>query len=182
MAKSNSTPRIRSLGELLVEGTQGNPCSASSSSKLGAEVVSTSTSSTSGETSSSSDSSSRCSSSEGASTSSSSQEGHLAPGKSVHKRKDRSPVGLVPEIFAEGLEFLGTLTCSNSQDGLGSHFPNPKVVPTLKRMTLEKQYLLPGGYIFVISEADASVNEPPNKCIAVYHATLNYVSNFLFTQ
>jgi len=104
MAKTKSTPRVRSPDELLAEGTQGNPCLAPSSSKPGAEVVSTSTSSTSGEASSnsSSDSSLRSSSSEGVSTSSSSPERLLTPGKSVLKRKGRAPVGFVSEIVAEG--------------------------------------------------------------------------------
>ncbi|KAJ8434807.1 hypothetical protein Cgig2_033529 [Carnegiea gigantea] len=103
MAKTKSTPHIRSPDELLAGGTQGNPCSAPSSSKPGAEVAFTSSSSTSGgaSSSSSSDSSSRSSSSEGASTSSSSPEGPSALGKSVLKRKGRAPKGLV----AEGPEF-----------------------------------------------------------------------------
>jgi len=48
MAKTKYTPRIRSPAELLAEGIQGNPCSAPSSSKPGAEVASNSSSSTSG--------------------------------------------------------------------------------------------------------------------------------------
>jgi len=132
--KNQVPPRIRSPDEFLAEGTQGNPYSAPSSSKSGAEVASTSTSSTSGETSSFSfDYSSRHSSLEGASTSSSSHEEPSALGKSVLKRKGRSSVGLVPEIVAEGLEFLGALAYSDPQDGPGSHFPDLKVVPTLKR-------------------------------------------------
>jgi len=87
-------------------------------------------------------------------------------------------MGPLPEIVAEGLEFLGPPIRSDPQDGLGSHFPNPKVVPTLKRTTLEKEYLLPAGYTFVIPEPNATVNEPPAKCIAVYHATLNYGLRF----
>jgi len=39
---------------------------------------------------------------------------------------------------AEGLEFPGALTRSDPQDGPGNHFPNPKVLPTLKGPTLEK--------------------------------------------
>ncbi|KAJ8431148.1 hypothetical protein Cgig2_026745 [Carnegiea gigantea] len=145
MAKTKSTPRIRSPDELLVEGTQGNPCSAPSSSKSGAKVASTSTSSISGETSSSSSShsSSRHPSSEGASISSSSHKGHSAPSKSVLKRKCHLRVGLVPEIVADGPEFLGAPTRSDPQD-----------------------------------EADATVNELPAKCIAVYSAALNYGLRF----
>jgi len=174
MAKTKATPRIRSPDDLLAEGTQGNPCSTPSSSKLEAEVASTSTSSTSGETSSSSsDSSLRCSSSEGASNSSSSYEGPLTLGKLALRRKGRSPARLVPEIVAEGLEFPRAPTHSDSHDGPGSHFPNPKVVPTLKRMTLKKQYLLPAGYTFVIPEADVTVNESSTKCLAIYRAALN---------
>ncbi|KAJ8426886.1 hypothetical protein Cgig2_002734 [Carnegiea gigantea] len=125
MAKTKSTRRIRSPDELLAKSTQGNPCSAPSSSKPGAEVASTSSSSTSGEasSSSSSDSSSRSSSSEGVSTSSSSPEGPSTPGESVLKRKGRAPEGLVAEIVVEGPEFPEAPTCSDLQDGSGSHFP-----------------------------------------------------------
>jgi len=38
----------------------------------------------------------------------------------------------------------------------------------------EKQYLLPTGCTFVIPKADATGNESSIKCIAVYHAALNY--------
>ncbi|KAJ8451339.1 hypothetical protein Cgig2_014111 [Carnegiea gigantea] len=126
MTKTKFTPRIRSPDELLAKGTQGNPYSAPSSSKPGVEVASTSTNSISGETSlSSSDSSSRGSSLEGASTRSSSHKGTPAPGKSVLKRKGRLPVGLVPEIVAEGLDFPGALTHSDPPDGSTVTFPTP---------------------------------------------------------
>ena len=111
MVKTKSTHHIRSQDELLAESTQRNPCSAPSSSKLGVEVASTSTKSTSQGTSSSSssDSLSRHSSSKGASTRSLSHEEPSAPCKSVLKKKGRSLVGLVPEIVGEGLEFPGNL-------------------------------------------------------------------------
>ncbi|KAJ8422958.1 LOW QUALITY PROTEIN: hypothetical protein Cgig2_031580 [Carnegiea gigantea] len=66
MAKTKSTPRIRSPDELLAEGTLGNPCSAPPQSNPEAEVASTSSSASSGTGSSSSSSrhSSRSSSSE----------------------------------------------------------------------------------------------------------------------
>ncbi|KAJ8422874.1 hypothetical protein Cgig2_013747 [Carnegiea gigantea] len=178
MVKTKSTPRIRFPDELLAKGMQGNPCSAPSSSKSGAEVASTSTSSTSGGTSSSSsDRLSRCSSSGGASMSSSSHEGPSTPGKSVLRRKGRSLVGLVPEIVAEGPAFPRAPTRSEPQDGLCSHFPYTKVIPTLKRTTPEKEYLLPAGYTFVIPEPDVIINEPPTKCIADQVA-LNYGLRF----
>ncbi|KAJ8436373.1 hypothetical protein Cgig2_032194 [Carnegiea gigantea] len=47
-----------------------------------------------------------------------------------------------------------------------------------KRTAVEKQYLLPAGYTFVIPEANVNVNAPPTKCIAVYHAALNYGLRF----
>ncbi|KAJ8434745.1 hypothetical protein Cgig2_001948 [Carnegiea gigantea] len=143
-------------------------------SNLEAEVASTSSSASSGTglSGSSSRHSSRSSSSERASTSSSSSEASLGSGKLVLKRKGRTPV--VTEIVAEGSEFPGVPTRSDPQDGPGSHFPNPKVIAKLKRSAHEKQYLLPAEYSFVILEADAAVNEPPAKCIAVYRAALNY--------
>ena len=170
MAKTEVNFPYESPDELLAEGTlKGNPCSVPSSSRLEAEVVSTSTSSSSGETSSrSSDGLSRSSSSEGVSTSSSPHEGPTTLGRSVLKKKDPAQVGLVPEIVVEVTEFPGAPACSNPQDGPNSYFPNPKVVPTLKSTTLNKKYLLPSGYTFVIPEADATVNEPPTKCIVVY--------------
>jgi len=87
-------------------------------------------------------------------------------------------VGPVPEIVAEGPEFPRAPTRPEPEDGPGSHFPNPKVVPTLKRTTFEKEYLLPAGYTFVIPESYMTVNELPTKCIAVYRTTLNYGHRF----
>ena len=147
-----------------------------------AEVASTSTSSSSRETSSpSSDGSSRSSSLEGASTSFLSHEGPSTLGRSVLKKRGRSTVGPILEIVAERPEFHGAHTRLDPEDGPGSYFPNPKVVPTLKWMTLEKQHLLPAGYTFVIPKADETEKELPTKCIAVYHAALNYGLSFLFT-
>ncbi|KAJ8433523.1 hypothetical protein Cgig2_006670 [Carnegiea gigantea] len=126
MAKTKFTPRIRSPGELLANGTLGNPCSAPSQSNPEAEVASTSSSASSGTGSSSSSSghSSRSSSSEGASTSSSSLEASLGPGKSLLKYKGRTPP--VTGIVVEGSEFPGAPTHSDLQDGPGSHFPDPR--------------------------------------------------------
>ncbi|KAJ8420628.1 hypothetical protein Cgig2_027118 [Carnegiea gigantea] len=75
-------------------------------------------------------------------------------------------------------QFPGAPTRSDLQDGPGSHFPNPKGITKLKRSVLEKQYLLPAEYSFVIPEPDATVNEPPSKCIPVYRAALNYDLHF----
>ncbi|KAJ8445039.1 hypothetical protein Cgig2_022559 [Carnegiea gigantea] len=134
IVKTKSAPCFRSLDELLAEGTQGNPCSAPSSSNPEAEVAFTGSSFTLGVALSSS--SSESSSSKGASSSPSSSEEPPAPGKSVLKRKSRAHK--VTEIVAEGSEFPGAPTHSDLQDGLGSHFPDPKVVTTLKRSALEK--------------------------------------------
>ena len=87
-------------------------------------------------------------------------------------------MGLVPKIVAEGRQFSGAQPTQTPQDGPGSHFPDPLVVPTLMRMALEKQYLFPAGYTFVIPEVDATVIEPPVKYIAVYCAALNYGLRF----
>ncbi|KAJ8419943.1 LOW QUALITY PROTEIN: hypothetical protein Cgig2_020753 [Carnegiea gigantea] len=174
MAKTKSTFCMRSPDELLAKGTQGNPCSAPSSSKLVVEVASTSTSSSlSGTSSYSSDGSSRGSSSEGALTSSSSREGSSISGRSVLKKRGRTPVGPIPEIVAEGPKFPGAPARLDHQDGPGSHFPNAKVAPTLKRTALEKKNILPAGYTFVIPDADATVNEPPAKYAVVYCVALN---------
>ncbi|KAJ8433142.1 hypothetical protein Cgig2_007106 [Carnegiea gigantea] len=160
--------------ELLAEGTQGNPRSAPFPSNPEAEVAFSRSSSTLGTASSSS--SFEGSSSERASTSCSSSEVSLGPGKLVLKRKVRTPG--VTEIMAKGSVFPGASTHSDSQDDPGSHFPDPKVVTELKRSALEKQYLLPVGYTLVIPEADATVNEPAAKCIAVYRVSFNYGLRF----
>jgi len=112
------------------------------------------------------------------SISSSSYEGPSASGNSVLKRKGHLLVRLVSEIVAERPEFSGAPTSLDPQDGWGSRFPDPNVVPTLKRMALKKQYLLPFGYTFVIPKADATVNGSPAKCIAVYRVALNYGLRF----
>jgi len=172
MVKMKSTPRIQSPNELLAEGTIGNP-SVPSQSNSGASSSSTPTQS--GLPSSATGNFSRSSSSEGASTSASPPL-PLRLGSSVPKRKDRTP--RVTEIVAEGSEFPGAPTHSDPQDGPGSHFPDPKAVTKLKRSALEKQYLLPTEYSFVIPEPDAIVNEPPAKCIVVYRAALHYGVRF----
>ncbi|KAJ8447869.1 LOW QUALITY PROTEIN: hypothetical protein Cgig2_012004 [Carnegiea gigantea] len=82
MAKTKSTPCVTTPNELLAEGMQGT-------------------------SSSTSDGLSRRLSSEGASTSSSSHEGPPTAGKSILKRKGRSPSRPVPEIVAEEAEFPG---------------------------------------------------------------------------
>jgi len=84
----------------------------------------------------------------------------------------------VPETGAEGPGFPRAPTRLDPQVDLGSHFHDPKIVSTLKRMTLEKQYLLPAGYTFVILETDATENKPPAKCIVVYRVALNYGLRF----
>ncbi|KAJ8438040.1 hypothetical protein Cgig2_014169 [Carnegiea gigantea] len=140
MAKTMSTPRIRSPDKRLVEGTQGGTSSSSSS-----------------------DHSSRSLSSEGASTSSSSPERPSAPSRSRLWQRSRN---------SQNPYSLGSAGCTRQR------FPNSKVVPRLKRSALEKQYLLPAGYTFVILEVGATVNEPPTKCIAVYRAALNYDLRF----
>ncbi|KAJ8451345.1 hypothetical protein Cgig2_014117 [Carnegiea gigantea] len=158
MTKTKSPTRIRSPAELLAEGTHGNPCSAPSSSKPGAEVASTSSSSTSG---------------------------RPAPPLLTARRyglRLRASRYLREKVFAcrtgsrdccGGTRLSKGPNRPDPQDGSGSHFSDPKVVPTLKRTPLEKQYLLPAGYTFAIPKADATVNESPAKCIAVYHMALN---------
>ncbi|KAJ8429876.1 LOW QUALITY PROTEIN: hypothetical protein Cgig2_006776 [Carnegiea gigantea] len=177
--KNQINPDDESPNELLAEGTiKGNPLSIPSSSRLAAEVVSTNTSSSDGTPSRSFNGPLRSSSSEGTSTSSSPHDRPATPDWSVLKKMGRALVEPIPEVVVEGPEFPGVPARSNPQDDLGSHFPNPKVVATLKRMTLEKQYLLPAGYSFIIPEPDGTVNEPPTKCITTYRAALNYGLRF----
>ena len=89
------------------------------------------------------------------------------------KKKDHSFVGLALEIVMEEPEFLRAPTRSDPQDDPRSHFPDPKPVTKLKMLAFEKKYLLPAEYSFVILESDATVNESPVNCIAVYRVALN---------
>ncbi|KAJ8438700.1 hypothetical protein Cgig2_011883 [Carnegiea gigantea] len=190
MAKTKSTPRVRTPDGLLAEGTlEGNLHSAPSPQRLGAEVLPTISSSSLVGTSasSSSDRASASSSSEGSFTSSSSDEESTssstqaapgAPEKVVLKKRGRTSTEPVLEVVAEGLVFPGAFSRSDPLDGLGTHFLNPKVVSSLKRTALEMKYLLPAGYSFVIPEADATVNVPPPKCIVVCQPSLNYGARF----
>ncbi|KAJ8436129.1 hypothetical protein Cgig2_001156 [Carnegiea gigantea] len=173
MVKTKSTPHVWTPIELLSEGTtEGN--SASGSQRLGPEVLSasstsslarTSASSSSDTTSasSSSDRTSANSSSHGMSASSPSRGAPRALGRAVLKKKGGTSIEPVFEIVANGLVFSWGPSCLDPLDGPSPHFPHPKVTPSLKRTTLEKKYLLPVGYSFVIPKADATVNEPPQK-------------------
>lgn len=163
MAKTKSTPRIRTPDELLADDSIGNVRSALPESNTGCRVASSS-SSTSSRPGSSSGASGRTSSYKEASTSSSSESS--SPGSSGRARNRRAAP--VPEIVAEGMEFPGAPTRSNPQDGPGSHFPDPRAISKLKRSALDKQYLLPADYGFVMPESDDTVNESPANYIAVY--------------
>jgi len=48
----------------------------------------------------------------------------------------------------------------------------------MKTLALEKQYLLPAEYSFVLPEPDATVNQLPTNCIREYRAALNYGVRF----
>ena len=80
--------------------------------------------------------------------------------------------------MAEGMVFPRAPACSDIQDGPSTHFPNPKVVASLKRLVLEEQHLVPAGYRFVLPEADSIVNKPPSKCIVMYQAAFSYGVGF----
>lgn len=75
--------------------------------------------------------------------------------------------------FSQGLPHR-----SDPQDGQTTYFPNPKVVLSLKRLTLEEKYLLHAGYKFIIPDTDAIIKKPPSKCIAVYRVTFTYGVRF----
>ncbi|KAJ8420701.1 hypothetical protein Cgig2_012719 [Carnegiea gigantea] len=157
MAKPQSTPRIRTPDELLAEGTtEGNLWPT-------AEVMPTSTSSLrdGALTSSSSNEASTSSSLDGASTSSSSRGASSSLRRVVPRKRDRAQVEPVFEVVTGGTVFPRAPVHSNREDGSSTYFPNPNVVPSLKRTALEKKRLLPAGYRCVILEADAIVNRPP---------------------
>jgi len=96
----------------------------------------------------------------------------------VLKKRGRTPARTVPKVVAKGLVFPWACSRSGPQDRPGTHFPNLKVVPSLKRMAFEKKYLLPAGYSFVISKVDAIINKPPLNCIAIYRVAFNYDVRF----
>ncbi|KAJ8436354.1 hypothetical protein Cgig2_009919 [Carnegiea gigantea] len=87
--------------------------------------------------------------------------------------------GPQPEVIAKGTIFLGAPQRSNPQDRTSIHFPNLKFVSTLQRPTLEKKYLLPAGYKFIIPDADAIINRPPSKCIVIYRTAFSCGVRFL---
>ncbi|KAJ8436467.1 hypothetical protein Cgig2_000452 [Carnegiea gigantea] len=115
MAKTKSTPRIRTPNDLLAEGTlEGNIRSTASLLKPRVEVLPAhSSSSSTGTFPSSSDEASANSSDDGSSsrsssckalTSSSMQAGPMAPGRAVLKKRGRTTTELVPEVpSAHGL-------------------------------------------------------------------------------
>jgi len=74
-----------------------------------------------------------------------------APGRSVLKKRGRTPTKPVLEVVAEGLVFPGAPFHSDPLDRSTTHFPNLKVISSLKRTAPEKKYLLPVGYNFVFS-------------------------------
>lgn len=74
--------------------------------------------------------------------------------------------------------FPGAPARSDTQDGLITHFPNPKVVASLKRSALEEKYLLPAGYKFIIPDTNATVNKLPSNYIAIYRAAFSYDVRF----
>ena len=78
----------------------------------------------------------------------------------------------------EGTYFPGASEHSDPWDALSTHFPNPKVLRSLKRTTLQEKYFLPMGYEFVIPDTKTTVNKPPLGCIAIYRAALAYGLGF----
>jgi len=142
----------------MAEGySEGNSLSASDSHRLSVEVYTTSAS-TSGRGGDSHSSSSRSSIS-----------------TSKRGRAQKEPV---QEVMDEGTVFLGAPSRSDLQDRPSTHFPNPRVMCTLKRPVLEKKYLLPTGYKFIIPDPNATVNKPARGCIAIYRATFSYGLRF----
>ena len=65
------------------------------------------------------------------------------------------------EVVAIDTVFPGMPTHLDPSDGLGSHFPNPKVVEILKRLALEEKYLLPSDYKLGIPNPNATINRLP---------------------
>ena len=108
MAKIKMTARLRSPDKLLVERTsEGNLRSASGSHRSSIEVESTRTSSFSDDEASS-------------------------LGREVLKKRGRAREEPTCEVVAEGIVFPGALEHSDIRDGLSTHFPNHKVVASLK--------------------------------------------------
>ena len=79
----------------------------------------------------------------------------------------------VLEVVLKRLSSRGLSKWLNIQDRPSTHFPNPKVVSTLKGPALEKKYRFLAGYKFIIPNIDVTVNKSPSKCIAIYQATFS---------
>ncbi|KAJ8425252.1 hypothetical protein Cgig2_015859 [Carnegiea gigantea] len=110
--------------------------------------------------------------------SSSSRGAPSTPGRSVLKKKGSTLIESALDIVADRLVFPRAPSPSDPQDGLNTHFPNPKVTHALKRTALEKKHLLHAGYSFVIPEADTTANELPQKCVVIYRLAFNYDIRF----
>ncbi|KAJ8439983.1 hypothetical protein Cgig2_008366 [Carnegiea gigantea] len=74
-------------------------------------------------------------------------------------KRERSQGDPSREVVAEGMLFLSAPDCYDPLDGPTTHFPNPKVVRSLKRPALEGRCLLPAGYKFTTLDADVTVNK-----------------------
>ncbi|KAJ8426959.1 hypothetical protein Cgig2_027683 [Carnegiea gigantea] len=93
---------------------------------------------------------------------------------------DAVELGVTSEVAAGAMALVlkRAFTRLDLQDGPSTRFSNPKVMVSLKRPTLEDNYLLPAGYRFVPSEVDTTVSKPPAKCIVIYRVALTYGLRF----
>ncbi|KAJ8428712.1 hypothetical protein Cgig2_028195 [Carnegiea gigantea] len=154
--KIRLTGRLRSLDELLAEGTsEGNPYSSYGSHRSSVEVKIKSVS-----------------------TSSSSEGETSSLERAMLKKRGHAREEMVQEFMGEEMVFPGASARSDIQDGPSTHFPNSKVMASLKRPTAEDKYLLPARYRFVLPEVDGTINTPPAKCIAAYRAAFSYGLRF----
>ncbi|KAJ8435863.1 hypothetical protein Cgig2_028571 [Carnegiea gigantea] len=149
MAKIKMTARLRSPDELPAKGAfEGNLRSNSGSHRSTVEVESISTSfSSKGEVGRSE--------------------------RAVLKKMGRAWEEPAREVMANGTVFPGAPERSDMQHRPSTHFPNPKVMASLKRPELGEKYLLPTGYRFIIPEANTTINKPPSKCIASYRVAFS---------
>jgi len=68
----------------------------------------------------------------------------------------------------KGMYFPRAPKHSDLGDGPSMHFPNPKIVRSLKRSALDEEHLLHASYKFVIPNPNVVVNRAPLTCIAIY--------------
>ncbi|KAJ8432678.1 hypothetical protein Cgig2_034004 [Carnegiea gigantea] len=152
LARTETTVRLKTIPELMAEGySAGNSHYASDSYEQTMKVCSTSSS-----------------------TSERRGEAHSSSSPSLISTTKRAcpQKGPSQEVVVKCMYFPRAPEHSNLGDGPSMHFPNPKIVRSLKRPTLDEEYILHVIYKFVIPNPNAMVNGPPPTCTVIHRVAL----------